>query len=332
MLAVCGGLAAASCGSDRVAVEQPLRASQLQLLLAGDQQLWIVDPAAGTVRRVALRELAAGDPPSRVARRGDAFVLWGAGTYRWDAGRETLSPLVPDAWFFLPSAAGDRVWVAFLDRDSPPTVRSIRAVREVTIDGVVTVPGRRPPGGRWPVRAMGAGLLVPTADDRGLDLWDPKTDRVLATRRIGNLTNVGPTDGNRLVSCARRCRELQLIDGMSGRTTRIAAPDGMAFETAVSAFSPSGTRLAVPVRSVAAGGSVRRLALVDLARGVLSVVPGSDVPRGYTFVAWSSTGRDVFLAGGVAARRRAITWYRLGDDRARPVRGTFGAFFDMAAS
>ena len=47
---------------------------------------------------------------------------------------------------------------------------------------------------------MGAGLLVPTADDRGLDLWDPKTDRVLATRRIGNLTNVGPTDGNRLVS------------------------------------------------------------------------------------------------------------------------------------
>jgi hypothetical protein len=153
---------------------------------------------------------------------------------------------------------------------------------------------------------------------------------VLASVAIANLTNLGPADGDRLVSCARRCRVLQLINVRTGRRRRVAAPRGMAFESWKAAFSPSGSRLAVPVRSLGRRRSALRLAIVDPGRRRVAVLAGSGVPPGYTFVTWSSSGRDVFLSGG-ALGRRTITWYHRGDDRARPLRVSVGAFFDMAA-
>jgi hypothetical protein len=319
------------CG-ERATVDPPRRAPQAgpQLLLAGDQRLSLVDVARERVREIALPELTPGDPPLRILRRGNRFVLWGYATYLWAPEREALSPLVPDSWFFLPSAHRDRVWVAFLDPDSPSTARAIRAVREVTIDGEVTVPDAQPPGGRWPIGPIRGGLLVATANDRGVRVWDPAADRVHASVPIANLTNLGPTQGDRLVSCARRCRLLELINVRTGRRRRITAPRGTAFETWNAEFSPSGSRLAVPVRSLGRRRSPLRLAIVDLARRRVAVVPGSAVPPGYTLATWSSSGRDVFLSGGALARR-TITWYRRGEDRARPLHVSVGGFFDMAA-
>jgi hypothetical protein len=319
-----------ACG-EQATIEPPRRSAQagLQLLLAGDQRLWIVDVEHERVREVALRELSPGDPPLRILRRGNRFVLWGYATYLWSPEREKLSPLVRDSWFFLPSTHGDRIWLAFLESDSPPTTRAIRAVREVTIGGEVTVPDARPPGGRWPIAATQAGLLVPTADDRGVAVWDPAADRVLARVPIANLTNLGPTDGDRIVSCVHRCRTLELIDVRTGGRRRVAAPRGMAFETWRAAFSPSGGQLAVPVR-ILGRRSPLRLAIVEPERRRLAMIAGSGVRPGYTFVAWSSSGRDVFLSGGPVARR-SITWYRRGDDRARRLGVSVGAFFDMAA-
>jgi hypothetical protein len=320
-----------ACG-EQATTESPRRTAQAgpQLLLAGDQRLWTVDVAHERVRETALRELTPGDPPMRILRRGNRFVLWGYATYLWAPEREKLSPLVRDSWFFLPSSHSDRVWIAVLDPSSPPTERALRAVREVALGGEVTVQGARPPGGRWPIAPVPAGLLVPTADDRGVAVWDPAADRVIARVPIANLSNLGPTNGDRIVSCAHRCRVLELIDVRTGDRRRLAAPRGKAFETWKAAFSPSGSRLAVPVRTLGQRRSPRRLAIVEPTPRRVAVLAGSAVPPGYTFVAWSFSGRDVFLSGGPLARR-TITWYRSGDARARTLGVSVGAFFDMAA-
>jgi hypothetical protein len=85
----------------------------------------------------------------------------------------------------------------------------------------------------------------------------------------------------------------------------------------------------VPVRDGSFGW--RRLAIVDVARGRAAVVPGSVVPAGYTFVAWSETGRHVFLTGGERSARRALVAYRLGTPRARAIDVRVGDFYDVAA-
>ena len=62
---------------------------------------------------------------------------------------------------------------------SPETVRDLSEVREVSIDGRVTFPAVHPPGGRWPLAAVGEELVF---EDRqgGLELWDRGHPRVHA--------------------------------------------------------------------------------------------------------------------------------------------------------
>jgi hypothetical protein len=94
-------------------------------------------------------------------------------------------------------------------------------------------------------------------------------------------------------------------------------------------FSPAGDLLAVPVRGSRFGS--RQLALVDVERGRAAVVPGSLVPAGYTLVAWSASGRYVFLTGGERADDRVVVAYRIGTPRARPLDISVGGFYDVAA-
>src|SRR5438552_4602217 len=76
--------ALSACGS---ASQSPHRARHVaetpspRLFLAGDGELWVVDVAAERVRHVKLPQLAPGDPPDRIVRRGNRFVLWGYDTY-----------------------------------------------------------------------------------------------------------------------------------------------------------------------------------------------------------------------------------------------------------
>src|SRR6187549_427117 len=121
------------------------------LFLAGDGEGWVVDPTRETVRHVAMPELPPGDAPYRVVRRGDALVAWAYKTLVLHPSAEGVSSdvLVPDSLFFIPSSSPNRVWVGIVDEGQDDG--RLTAVREVSIDGQVTVPDIRPPDGAWPV-------------------------------------------------------------------------------------------------------------------------------------------------------------------------------------
>jgi hypothetical protein len=324
----CGG------GGEPAGPARETAAPSPRLYLAGDGELWVVDVATERARHVPLRRLAPGDAPHHIVRRGRRLVLWGYRTYVADPGfRRPPRTLVRDSWFFIPSAHPDRVWIAFLDRRSPETVRALRAVQEMTAGGRVTVPGVRPPGGRWPQRALASGLLFSTGGrDHAYALWEPVTRTVVRRFSARALGELGPTHGDVLASCPPPCRTLRLTDVRTGARHDVHAPSGLRFEVWEAAFSPDGRRLAVPVRRRGAGGRApRRLALVDLAPRTARVVAGSRVPPGYTLVAWSASGRDVFITGGARFGARTITAYRLGAARARVLRVAVGDFYDIAA-
>ena len=65
--------------------------------------------------------------------------------------------LVRDSLFFVPSSAPDRVWVGIVEGSQDDG--RLTAVREVAIDGRVTVPDTRPPDGAWPVAAVDGNLV-----------------------------------------------------------------------------------------------------------------------------------------------------------------------------
>src|SRR5919206_3891146 len=102
----------AGCGGARQAAEGP------RLYLAGNGELWVVDVAHQRVRHLERPLLDVGDPPHRILARGRRLVMGSA---------------YGDTAFFLPSQRRDRVWVVDIGgRDL------LRAVREVTVDGVTT--------------------------------------------------------------------------------------------------------------------------------------------------------------------------------------------------
>jgi hypothetical protein len=295
--------ALAGCGAE------PRSAAGPKLYLAGDRELWIVDVANQRVRHLKRPLLDVGDAPHRILARGNRLVM---------------GSQYGDSAFFLPSLHRDRVWVVDID----PRYSVVRAVREVTMDGVTTVPATVPPRRTWPLGAVTGGLLLESGS--GLDVWNPETGRV-ARHLAVNPGTLGPTSGRTVVACTDPlCHALGLTDARTGAARAVRAPPTFTFEPWTAAFSPDGSLLAVPVRVVADGP--RQLALVDVASRRTTVIPESVVPPGYTLVAWSASGRDVFLTGGGAySPRRVLVGYRLGGLRAQAIHVPLGAFFDVAA-
>ena len=333
-LALAATVVACGGGGEPAGPVREAAAPSPRLYLAGDGELWIVDVATERARHVRLRRLSPGDAPHRIVRRGRRLVLWGYRTYVADPGfRRPPRTLVRDSWFFIPSAQLDRVWIAFLDLRSPETVRALRAVQEITAGGRVTVPAVRPPAGRWPQRALASGLLFSTGvRDGAYALWEPVTRTVVRRFPAGALGEIGPAHGDVLASCPPPCGTLRLTDVRTGARRDVPAPSGLRFDVWAAAFSPDGRWLAVPVRRRGAGERApRRLALVDLAPRTARLVAGSRVPPGYTLVAWSAGGRDVFITGGERFGARTIIAYRLGAARARVLNVAVGDFYDIAA-
>jgi hypothetical protein len=229
-----------------------------------------------------------------------------------------------DSAFFLPSVRPDRVWVVDID----PRFSIVRAVREVTVDGVTVVPAIVPSRRRWPLGAVDDGLLLATT--HGLDVWNPHTGRLVRHLYVDPGT-LGPTSGRVVLTCTDAdCLALRFTDSESGAMRDVPAPPGTRFEPWDAAFSPDGRLLAVPVHSTRHG--LRRLALVDVPGGRVAVVPGSGVPGGYTLVTWAASGRDVFLTGGGAqSPHRVLLGFRLGAPRAQAINVRVGAFDDVAA-
>ena len=320
----------AGCGAEAEVAVEPDRPRPAELVLAGDGEMWVVDVAAERARHVRMRELAPGDPDHRVVWRGDRFVFWGYATYTAAEPGEPLERIAGDTWFFIPSAHRDRVWVTVLDPSSPATVNALKAVREIAVDGRVTVPDVEPPGGRWPQGAVTSGLLF--YRDRGWSVWDPRTGEDVSRLDLGG--PLGPSHGDTIASCAAEpCVELWLTDARTGRQRVAHAPQGKAFQLWAAAFSPDGGRLAAPVNDASASPSdaPADLALVDVRSLEIQIVPGSTVSPYYVFTAWSAEGDQVFITGGERFKPRTIVAYRLGDRTARTLDIEVGDFYDMAA-
>jgi hypothetical protein len=297
-----------------------------RLVLAGDQELWVVDVAGGTVRHRNLPQLSPGDPPYRILRRGDKLVLWSYQTLTLDPGG-TAQPnvLVRDSWIFIPSAAPDRIWVGILDPTSPETERRLQAVREVAVDGRVTATDVRPPGGRWPVAATTSALVFQSQGGDQLELWNPRTGKVL--RRLPGNYPVA-SHGDRLAWCRQSCARLQVTNVATGKQVEVRPPAGATgFAAEKGVFSPDGKLLAVPVEA----GAMWQLALVDVDAATATRITGAAVGQDYVFVDWSSSSETVFIAGGRPGDWRILE-YRLGAASARRLPVKVGGFFGMAAA
>lgn len=285
--------------------EAPLldQATGSRVYLSTDIQLTVVDVDSGIATVHDLPELAPGDPLYRLVWRDDKLVFYG----QTDVGPAvfTLDPATPtspaliddDAWFFIPSAVEDRVWVAGLDPSSPETVRALETLREVTVEGAITTPHVAPPDGRWPVAALDDGLVF--QGDQVLEVWDPNTQQFVDT-----LPGPFPVAarGNRIVTCGQ-CDQLDLIDLDADTARTIEVPVGVASVDGYGgAFSPDGRYVAVAgrlTRGPLTAESRVVLVLIDFESGTASVVPGMPpMPDDYPQVVWTTNGDWLFYSVG----------------------------------
>lgn len=332
-------LALAGCGEADTPAVQKAPGSETEsatLFLAGDGQMWVVDVDAGQAEHLRIPELGAGDPPHRIVAIGDRLALWSYDVASVPAADPSTRPetLAKDGWIFIPAADPGRIWVGFLDPDSPATERGLGELREIDADGDVITRDVKPPDGAWPYAELTDGLLFQGPGP--IRLWDPDTERTLRTYPWQQIGDMGPVSGDLLASCVESCEPLILTDFATGEQRRIAAPEGLAFVAPEATFSPDGTTLAVPVKEAGGGWKSfstygRQLALVDLEDETTEIVVGSEAPPGYVFTAWSSDGGQVFMTGGGPETDRVIVSYRAGDERARRLDVEVGDFYDIAA-
>jgi hypothetical protein len=297
-----------------------------RLFLAGDGEAWVVDPTSETAQHLTMPELPPGDAPYRVVRRADALVAWAYRTLIVHPEPEpTFDVLVPDSLFFIPSSSPDRVWVAIYDESQEDG--RLTAVREVSIDGQVTVPDTRPPDGAWPVAAVDGNLVF--QEEGELVVWNPSTGKEV-DRLPGQLPVAW--DGALLAWCDDVCGSLHMKDLRSGATMTVQPPAGTTgFEALKGKFSPDGSTLAVAVSLGDGEGAGRQLALIDVGTGRITIVDEAIVPTPYVFIDWTPSGRTVYITGGQLAGHRQIVEYTLGDAAAHVLDVMVGDFFGMAA-
>lgn len=316
-------------GEERGPAAESSDARGPHLFLSGVGEMWRVD-LEGNVVHARVPELDPGDPPHYLVARAGRLVGWGYETYLMDPELQAEPEvLVPDSLLFIPSSVPDRVWVA-IPEPEPSSERAVRAVREVTVDGEVTVSDVRPPSGDWPGLSTDRGLVFHSPD--GWEVWDPRRDEVVFRFGPGDL---GPASGDLVAWCETGCRSLHLTDVATGSRTTVDPPPGFAaFEVRNGSFSPDGETLAIPVRTdahpLAEVGAEAELALVDVAAGTAAPVAGVEPLEAYHLVAWSSDSAYVFYAGGPNGRRVAFV-HRIGDDGARRIDAQLGDFYDAAA-
>lgn len=207
------------------------------LFLAGDGEMWVVDVNAERAEHLRMPDqLAAGDPPHRIAAIGDRLALWSYDVTSVPIADPTApsSTLAEDGWIFIPAADPARIWVGFLDRDHPPRERPLGELRE--IDSSANVITRvKPPGGAWPYAELTSGLIFQMGGS--LELWDPDDQRTVRTYPWEQIGDMGPVSGDLLASCIESCEGLILTDFATGEQRQIPAPRGLAFAVPEASFS-----------------------------------------------------------------------------------------------
>jgi hypothetical protein len=253
-----------------------------------------IDLVSGDVETVSVPELAPGDPPYSMVRAGERLVVYGRDrTYALDPGLESPPHDLGESWYFVPSATEGRVWLMTLDPESPETVRDLAAVREVSVDGRLTLAGRSRPPSRGPsiLAAVKNGLLYQQGD--GLTLWNPGTGEVTG-RLDGPIPSA--THGNLVAWCAAACPELHLTDTATGEDAVVRPGASFAFaETFDGAFSPDGSLLAMPVVTPDDG---HRVAVVDVRQASGRLVPRSELSSDYPALAWTPSGDWLLWSAG----------------------------------
>lgn len=300
-----------------------------RLFLAGDGELWVVDVDTGSVRHLDMPELSPGDAPHRIVRRDGRLVAWGYQTLVLDPDfGSPPSVLAADSLIFIPSALEDRVWMGIPDQEEAETA-CLQAVREMSVDGEVTVPDTRPPGCRWPVAAVEEGLVFQMPDDT-LEIWDPRSGAV-----VRRLPGVFPLawQAHRLAWCDAQCVEAHVTDLSSGEDRVIPLPQGIFhFQGYEGAFSPDGSLLAlVGLTTWDFTRADGQLVLVDVETGDTRAIHGTVVKPPYNFVDWAASGGSVFITGGERGEQRRLIEYRPTEDTTRVLPVDVGDFYDVAA-
>jgi hypothetical protein len=260
------------------------------LLVSSDTAFTLVDVDAGTTEVLPVDALAGGDPLLRLIRRGDTLVFYGDGgdTYAAPLDAPSAARLLGESSYFLPSAHPDRVWLV----SGGTSTAATSSVREVAMDGSVTVAEVDLPAGAIPVDAVTSGLVLQTS--HGLQVWDPLTQELRA-----ELPGEFPVAamGDTLIWCADVCDRLQVTRVAAGEQRSIPAPAGLAYDGYEGAVSPDGRRLAVPVAAPldADGYSDRFLAVIDLDTDQVDLLDDTQIN---TRPAWSTDGTWVFAGDG----------------------------------
>lgn len=302
----------------------------------GDCSLTVIDLDAGTSRTVPVPQLALGDTQFRIERSGSKLVFRGStsrstgsdiATFALGLDLEDPPRNIGESWYFAPSATDGRVWLAILDPESPSTVRALKAVREVTVEGETTVPDAALPEGRWStvVGAVTNGVVFQGGQgEAGLQVWDPLAKEIV-------MSLPGPfaadTHGTLIAWCDLGCEEMHITDVATRNDVIVQPGEEFAFEeTYYGAFSPDGSLLAVPVVS---DGGRTQVALVDVRQGTASVIKGSERDESNGSIAWSSTGEWVFFNAGDGR----VMAYRPGTSEAQTIPVEVdGSVFGLASS
>ncbi|MGH2674080.1 MAG: hypothetical protein ACRDKA_06030 [Actinomycetota bacterium] len=283
-----------------------------RVFFAWTGQITVVDIEAATSETIQLRELA----PVGLVRRGDHLVFGGDGTYALDAQEPTGDPVLiaEDSWYFVPSANPDRVWVAVLDRKRSDAHHLVFSeIREVTAEGQITARGPAM-GDAWMDGAAEAGVVFESPEHDDLVVWDPMAQQVV--RSFGN-PPMGASHGNLVVWCDAWCPELHLTDVLTGAERIVQPPAGYdRFDGWSGEFTPDGRLFAVPVGNPPRYEGPGAAAIVDVATGDVTVIPGSEEEGGIPGLTWDPTGTRLFLVLGQHGRFE-LRYFDVGADGAQ---------------
>jgi len=231
-----------------------------------------VDAATASVHeREGVRQMSGGDPPYFVHYTGGRLVTFALGRASSFAPDLTHPKSLGEAWFWVPSATPGRIWTILR---TPGSNVTFRGVREVGVDGRVLFARRwKVPG--WPLGAVTDGIVVQR--HARLEVWSPVT-----RKRVRRLPGEFPVAFRGNVVASERDGTLFIDDR--------PIPGKFAMPWA-GAFSPDGTLLALPATR-------QRVAVVNVASGMVSLIGGARTAKAYPSMTWASSGWLFWSAGG----------------------------------
>jgi hypothetical protein len=278
--------------------------------------IYEVDLPAARARRLDLGPLGVGDYLKFIDVTAGHLVFIGPGgaTYSISTDLKGEPKRLGASWYFVPSSSPGRVWLIYLDAESPATERDLSGGEEVSVGGQVIQPrGARPPcEGPTTVAASGQTLLC--QDTNQLIAFDSRNGKV-----VDRLPGAFPlaAGGGLVASCGEPCPRLLLSDPTLGLHRELDPGQGFRWTAGYEgAVNPDGSELAVPVEVEASegdGGMPRGIALVDVESGATRLINGAatyaDGP-----IDFSSDGWLYFVT-----RDGALMAYRSGQSEARQV-------------